>query len=216
MRFAILSKRTRVTGQVLTIDSGQRFMGLERDVQFLGDAMSAAEPKLDGLVPDAPQGPLGAHPARSARGPGGHRLSRFRGRGAAAAAGHGRNLAGRCRRRRRTTIRRAPGTMTSCAPRSRRSPRRGATISRKLWPTQCSTRSPRSAACSAVRVRTSKPDVYPDAHGVGRRNRFLFRRLARTSERRAHANGGFTPSGMWNKIRCAAFEPEIRRRACCR
>jgi NAD(P)-dependent dehydrogenase (short-subunit alcohol dehydrogenase family) len=27
-----------VTGQVLTIDSGQRFMALERDVQFLGDA----------------------------------------------------------------------------------------------------------------------------------------------------------------------------------
>jgi hypothetical protein len=25
-----------VTGQVLTIDSGQRFMALERDVQFLG------------------------------------------------------------------------------------------------------------------------------------------------------------------------------------
>jgi NAD(P)-dependent dehydrogenase (short-subunit alcohol dehydrogenase family) len=27
-----------VTGQVLTIDSGQRFMGLDRDVQFLGQA----------------------------------------------------------------------------------------------------------------------------------------------------------------------------------
>jgi len=27
-----------VTGQVLTIDSGQRFMALERDVQFMGDA----------------------------------------------------------------------------------------------------------------------------------------------------------------------------------
>jgi NAD(P)-dependent dehydrogenase (short-subunit alcohol dehydrogenase family) len=27
-----------VTGQVITIDSGHRFMGLERDVQFLGDA----------------------------------------------------------------------------------------------------------------------------------------------------------------------------------
>lgn len=27
---------TAVTGQVITIDSGQRFMGLERDVQFLG------------------------------------------------------------------------------------------------------------------------------------------------------------------------------------
>ena len=27
-----------VTGQIITIDSGQRFMGLERDVQFLGDA----------------------------------------------------------------------------------------------------------------------------------------------------------------------------------
>jgi NAD(P)-dependent dehydrogenase (short-subunit alcohol dehydrogenase family) len=26
-----------VTGQVITIDSGQRFYGLERDVQFLGD-----------------------------------------------------------------------------------------------------------------------------------------------------------------------------------
>jgi hypothetical protein len=25
-----------VTGQVLVIDSGQRFLGLERDVQFLG------------------------------------------------------------------------------------------------------------------------------------------------------------------------------------
>jgi enoyl-[acyl-carrier-protein] reductase (NADH) len=25
-----------VTGQVITIDSGQRFLGLERDVQFLG------------------------------------------------------------------------------------------------------------------------------------------------------------------------------------
>ena len=27
---------TAVTGQVITIDSGQRFMSLERDVQFLG------------------------------------------------------------------------------------------------------------------------------------------------------------------------------------
>jgi len=27
---------TAVTGQVITIDSGQRFMGLDRDVQFLG------------------------------------------------------------------------------------------------------------------------------------------------------------------------------------
>jgi enoyl-[acyl-carrier-protein] reductase (NADH) len=27
-----------VTGQVLVIDSGHRFLGLERDVQFLGDA----------------------------------------------------------------------------------------------------------------------------------------------------------------------------------
>jgi NAD(P)-dependent dehydrogenase (short-subunit alcohol dehydrogenase family) len=29
---------TAVTGQIITIDSGQRFMALERDVQFLGDA----------------------------------------------------------------------------------------------------------------------------------------------------------------------------------
>ena len=28
---------TRVTGQVLAVDSGQRFMALGRDVQFLGD-----------------------------------------------------------------------------------------------------------------------------------------------------------------------------------
>jgi hypothetical protein len=27
-----------VTGEVLVIDSGQRFLGLDRDVQFLGDA----------------------------------------------------------------------------------------------------------------------------------------------------------------------------------
>jgi enoyl-[acyl-carrier-protein] reductase (NADH) len=27
---------TAVTGQVITIDAGQRFMALERDVQFLG------------------------------------------------------------------------------------------------------------------------------------------------------------------------------------
>ena len=27
---------TAVTGQVITIDSGQRFMALDRDVQFLG------------------------------------------------------------------------------------------------------------------------------------------------------------------------------------
>jgi hypothetical protein len=26
-----------VTGQVLVLDAGQRFLGLERDVQFLGD-----------------------------------------------------------------------------------------------------------------------------------------------------------------------------------
>jgi NAD(P)-dependent dehydrogenase (short-subunit alcohol dehydrogenase family) len=31
-----LIKATAVTGQVITIDSGQRFYGLERDVQFLG------------------------------------------------------------------------------------------------------------------------------------------------------------------------------------
>jgi hypothetical protein len=27
-----------VTGQVITIDSGHRFLGLDRDVQFLGNA----------------------------------------------------------------------------------------------------------------------------------------------------------------------------------
>jgi enoyl-[acyl-carrier-protein] reductase (NADH) len=27
---------TAVTGQIITIDGGQRFLGLERDVQFLG------------------------------------------------------------------------------------------------------------------------------------------------------------------------------------
>jgi enoyl-[acyl-carrier-protein] reductase (NADH) len=27
-----------VTGEVITVDSGQRFSGLERDVQFLGEA----------------------------------------------------------------------------------------------------------------------------------------------------------------------------------
>jgi NAD(P)-dependent dehydrogenase (short-subunit alcohol dehydrogenase family) len=32
-----LIEATAVTGQVVTIDSGQRFMALERDVQFLGD-----------------------------------------------------------------------------------------------------------------------------------------------------------------------------------
>jgi NAD(P)-dependent dehydrogenase (short-subunit alcohol dehydrogenase family) len=31
-----LVEATAVTGQIITIDSGQRFMGLERDVQFLG------------------------------------------------------------------------------------------------------------------------------------------------------------------------------------
>jgi len=29
---------TALTGQVITIDAGQRFMGLDRDVQFLGNA----------------------------------------------------------------------------------------------------------------------------------------------------------------------------------
>jgi enoyl-[acyl-carrier-protein] reductase (NADH) len=33
-----LIEATAVTGQVITIDSGQRFYGLHRDVQFLGDA----------------------------------------------------------------------------------------------------------------------------------------------------------------------------------
>jgi enoyl-[acyl-carrier-protein] reductase (NADH) len=28
---------TALTGQVITIDAGQRFMGLDRDVQFLGN-----------------------------------------------------------------------------------------------------------------------------------------------------------------------------------
>ena len=32
-----LISATTVTGQIITIDSGQRFMSLERDVQFLGD-----------------------------------------------------------------------------------------------------------------------------------------------------------------------------------
>jgi len=31
-----LAEARAVTGQVITIDSGQRFMGLTRDVQFLG------------------------------------------------------------------------------------------------------------------------------------------------------------------------------------
>jgi NAD(P)-dependent dehydrogenase (short-subunit alcohol dehydrogenase family) len=33
-----LIEATAITGQIITIDSGQRFMALERDVQFLGDA----------------------------------------------------------------------------------------------------------------------------------------------------------------------------------
>ena len=32
-----LSGAPCVTGQILVVDSGHRFMGLERDVQFLGD-----------------------------------------------------------------------------------------------------------------------------------------------------------------------------------
>ena len=35
-RLRYLIGATAVTGQVITIDSGQRFLGLERDVQFLG------------------------------------------------------------------------------------------------------------------------------------------------------------------------------------
>ena len=42
--------RERVTGQVITIDSGQRFLGLDRDVQFL-EANDAAEAEIAGSCP---------------------------------------------------------------------------------------------------------------------------------------------------------------------
>jgi hypothetical protein len=48
---ALFDRCAGVTGQVLTIDSGQRFMALERDVQFLGDAMSATSPSSTGSCP---------------------------------------------------------------------------------------------------------------------------------------------------------------------
>ena len=35
LRYLVEAKS--VTGEVMTIDGGQRFMGLSRDVQFLGD-----------------------------------------------------------------------------------------------------------------------------------------------------------------------------------
>ena len=111
------------------------------------------------------QGPLGADPARFARGPGRHRLSRFRDRRAAAAAGHGRDLARRRGAARRRRPGRAPGITISCAPRSRRSRRPGATICRKRWPTRSSTASPPSAECrrcgcgrrspTSIRTRTA-------------------------------------------------------------
>ena len=66
-----------------------------------------------------------------------------------------------------TTILHARGTTISCAPRSRRSRPLAASICRRRWPMRFSSGSRPSAAFSALRVRTSKPDIYPDAHGVG-------------------------------------------------
>ncbi len=89
---AILIGARCVTGQVLDDRFRPALHGLDRDVQFLG-THERREAEADGPGAARSQGALGADPARIARGPGGHRLSRFRGRRAAAAAGHGRNLA---------------------------------------------------------------------------------------------------------------------------
>ena len=50
----------------------------------------------------------------------------------------------------------------------------------------------------ALRVRTSKPDVYPDAHGVGVEIA-SFRGSGRTTEQSIAADAGFTPSGCGTK-----------------
>ena len=71
------------------------------------------------------------------------------------------------RPRRTTTIRRGAWNYDFLRTRSRRSRRPGATICRRRWRTRCSTGLPRIRGVRDVRIRTSKPDVYPEAQASG-------------------------------------------------
>ena len=57
--------------------------------------------------------------------------------------------------------------MTSCAPRSRRSRRRGRYNLQETLAHAIFERVAAFRGVKALRVGLSKPDVYPDAHGVG-------------------------------------------------
>ena len=105
--------------------------------------------------------------ARGLRPAGRHRLPRFRGRQAAAAAGHGRGLGRRAQLRRHRRARRAPGITISCAPRSARSPTAAASTSRRRSCARSTISSPPAAASPRCASSTRKPDIYPDCAGVG-------------------------------------------------
>ena len=142
-----------------------------------GDAMSDDAPKLDGLVPDH----LKVRSARIllevARGPGRHRLSRFRGRSAAAAAGHGRDLARRSSSPPADDDPAGRGTMISCAPRSQelagaRRYNLQETLAHAIFERVAAFRGVR-----ALRVRMSKPDVYAEPQASASKS-LRFRALA--------------------------------------
>ena len=116
-------------------------------------------------------------------------------------------------RRPPTTIPAAAGTTTSSAPRSQEL---AAARRYNLQETLAHAIFERVAAfrgVQALRVRLSKPDVYADADGGGRRSRVLCGALAGGLTSACDSNG-FTPCGCGTKSVARPLSAEIRRRAC--
>ena len=202
-----------MTGQMLVIDSGQRFMVLERDVQFLGDQVS-----------DTQTVRLGAR-----------KISRCVPRGSC-------SNRWRSRRTSAFTISRSE-TPSACSSASRSGwktlPSPMATIRSRAWnydflraeveeiarrrrynlqETLAHAIFERIAAfrgVKALRVRTVKAGRLPRGARRRDRNRVVLRRSG------PMVNGCGTVGcahafRMWNKIHCAAFEADIRMPAACR
>ena len=196
-----------------SIDSGQRFMALDRDVQFLGDAMSVSEPKLDRAWCRTI--------SRSAR-----RGSCSNSLAVQADIGFHEFEIG-APQRLLVTVEiwledaDAPAdddphrawnydflrTEVEEIAAARRYNLQETLAHADLRPDR---RLPRRESAARPHLQAGRLSGRARRR---RRNRFLFRSLAR-SLNRWPADAGFHAFRMWNKIRCAAFEPEIRRRAC--
>ena len=198
LRFLIA--QPAMTGETLLIDGGQRFLALPRDVQFLEHEMTHDDAASTAWCPTA----LKVRRARScstARGHGRHRLSRFRDRHAAAAAGHGRSLARRAIAAPADDDPARRGIMICCAARSRRSPaarRYQSPGNAGPCDLRASRRAPRRAPrCASTSI---KPDVYPDARGVGVEIASFAGPCPRGDRYRVRKS-----MAKRNKIRCAAI-----------